>query len=559
MKKTRIICIALVICMMTSALCGILSFGASADDVVTEYAGYQMTNVKNGSFDLRLVAVINENADLTAYKNVGFEIEAKFDNYSKIQTLTAEKTTVYSSIVANYETVSYDTIGGKIFLQECRGLTTDFGKITFTVTTFATTNDGERIDGAEEMFIVGEDTWGESVKTEIPEFTAGTSAGTYTLIDGAATYYSGVTDSEYEAYVNTLNNNGFTVRAENTIASKTTTDNKFATLVNGAKQINLAYYPNNEKMRVTVSVNHGDFENAGEYQKAVEASVTQMALASGHGMSHVVTLEDGSFLIIDGGVNEQAYKTELYSFLYTHNAAYAKPRVTWMFTHAHPDHVALATKFVEEYKDLVDFTAVAYNFASSQLSGDGGTYAANLIQAFNTHAPNAEHYTYRTGDILSLAGVSIEILATHEDVYMYSQGQTNENALSSVWKMSFTTSGKSMMIMGDATHNIINHLYNVYDGNVLKSDVLQAAHHGTLAAPESSNHTTLYQTINPNIVLCPGPISTDITNYTPNGALSSKTWHYSDSTYTLRFKTMTAEDVYNDTKASAAPVWKWQY
>lgn len=555
MKKIKITCIALVICMALSAL----SFGTVADAAVTELAGYQMTNVNNGSFDLRLVATLDMNADLSVYKNVGFEISATMEDYDKIQTLTAEKTVVYSSIEANYETIEHEDLGGKIFLQECRGLTTDYGKITFTVTTFATTNGGERIDGETREFTVGEDSWGTEVITEIPEFDMGTSAGTYTLRDGEAKYYSNVTDSEYEAYVAVLENQGFSVRSENSISSKATTDNKFATLVNGAKQINLAYYPNEAKMRVTVSTNHGAFENAGEYQKAAEISVTQMALASGHGMSHVVTLEDGSFLIIDGGVNEQAYKTELYSFLYTHNAAYAKPRVTWMFTHAHPDHVALATKFVEEYKDLVDFTAVAYNFASSQLSGDGGTYAANLIQAFNTHAPNAEHYTYRTGDILSLAGVSIEILATHEDVYMYSQGQTNENALSSVWKMSFTTSGKSMMIMGDATHNIINHLYNVYDGNVLKSDVLQVAHHGTLAAPESSNHTILYQTINPNIVLCPGPASTDITNYTPNGALSSKTWHYSDRTYTLRFKTMTAEDVYDDTKASAAPVWKWQY
>ena len=49
MKNTKIICIALVLCMAVSALCGALAFGASADDVVTEYAGYQMTEIKNGS------------------------------------------------------------------------------------------------------------------------------------------------------------------------------------------------------------------------------------------------------------------------------------------------------------------------------------------------------------------------------------------------------------------------------------------------------------------------------------------------------------------------------
>ena len=558
MKNTKIICIALVLCMAVSALCGMLSFGASADDVVTEYAGYQMTDIKNGSFNLRLVAVVKQGADLSAYQNVGFDVTATMEDHDKVQTLTAEKTVVYNSIEADYETVSYDTLGGKIFLQECRGLTTDFGKITFTVIPFATRNDGTVIYGKTETVVVGEDAWGETVKTEIPSFDAGISAGAYNLIDGTATYYSDVTDSEYEAYVTTLKNNGFTVRDENSIASKTTTDNKFVTLVNGAKQITLAYYPNESKMRITASVNHGAFEDAGECQKAAEASVTQMALASGHGMSYVVTLEDGSFLIIDGGVNEQAYKTELYSFLYTHNTAYAKPRVTWMFTHAHPDHVALATKFVEEYKDLVDFTAVAYNFASSQLSGDGGTYAADLIQAFNTHAPNANHYTYRTGDVLSLAGVSIEILATHEDVYMYRTTSVNENGLSSVWKMSFTASGKSMMIMGDATHNIINHLYNVYDGNVLKSDVLQAAHHGTSAAPESNYLDDVYTAIEPDMILCPGPASSNITNFAPNAVLTGK-WIYSDNTYTYSFKKLADGGIYDNDEASQAPVWNWQY
>lgn len=558
MKNTKIICIALVLCMAVSALCGALAFGASADDVVTEYAGYQMTEINNGSFNLRLVAVVKPDADLADYKNVGFNVTATMEDHDKVQTLTAEKTVVYNSIEADYETVSYDTLGGKIFLQECRGLTTDFGKITFTVTTFATKNDGERVDGETIEFEVGDDAWGETVKTEMPSFDAGVYEGTYNLFDGTATYYSDVTDSEYEAYVTTLKNNGFTVRDENSIASKTTTDNKFVTLVNGAKQINLAYYPNNEKMRVTVSLNHGTLKDAGEYQKAAEASVTQMALDAEDGMSYVVTLEDGSFLIIDGGVNEQAYKTELYSFLYTHNTAYAKPRVTWMFTHAHPDHVALATKFVEEYKYLVDFTAVAYNFASSELSGDAGTYAANLIQAFNTHAPNANHYTYRTGDVLRLAGVSIEILATHEDVYMYRTTSVNENGLSSVWKMSFTASGKSMMIMGDATDKIVDHLYGAYNSDVLKSDVLQAAHHGTLAAPVSSYHTTVYQTINPDVVLCPGPASSDITDFAPNAVLTGK-WIYSDNTYTYSFKKLADGGIYDNDKASQAPVWNWQY
>ncbi|MBR2432968.1 MAG: hypothetical protein IKB23_08635, partial [Clostridia bacterium] len=513
----------------------------------------------NGSFNLRLVAVVKQGADLSAYQNVGFDVTATMEDHDKVQTLTAEKTVVYSSIEANYETIEHEDLGGKIFLQECRGLTTDYGKITFTVTTFATTNGGERIDGETREFTVGEDSWGTEVITEIPEFDMGTSAGTYTLRDGEAKYYSDVTDSEYEAYVAVLENQGFSVRFENSISSKTTTDNKFATLVNGAKQINLAYYPNEAKMKVTASTNHGAFENAGEYQKAAEISVTQMALASGDGMSYVVTLEDGSFLIIDGGVDNAAYKTELYSFLFTHNTAYAKPRVTWMFTHAHNDHVGLATNFVEEYKDLVDFIAVAYNFASSQLSGDGGTYASDLVQAFNTHAPNAKHYTYRTGDVLELAGVSIEILATHEDVYMYRNTAVNENGLSSVWKMNFTSSGKSMMITGDATDKIVDHLYEVYDSSVLKSDVLQAAHHGTSAAPESEYLDDVYAMIAPDIILCPGP-ETTVTGagFAPNAALIGK-WIYSEITYTYSFKNLADGGIYTDGEASAAPVWRWQY
>ena len=81
------------------------------------------------------------------------------------------------------------------------------------------------------------------------------------------------------------------------------------------------------------------------------SSIAQMQLSSG--MSYVVQLNDGRFILIDGGENFDVDGERLYRYLVDKSQDENPVIACWLFTHGHKDHIFLAAEFMEVYKEKI--------------------------------------------------------------------------------------------------------------------------------------------------------------------------------------------------------------
>ena len=79
------------------------------------------------------------------------------------------------------------------------------------------------------------------------------------------------------------------------------------------------------------------------------------------GMAYVIQLDDGRFVIVDGGEHFDVDGARVFRYL-CEKAQGEKPVIAaWFFTHGHRDHIKLAARFMEEYKNDVEIQTIAYN------------------------------------------------------------------------------------------------------------------------------------------------------------------------------------------------------
>ena len=124
-----------------------------ADDALTNYVGYQTTEVDGDTFGLRLVGNLKADTVLADYDSVGFKVVAFFGDKAVAQECVV--TTVYSEITADFGKSSFSLAGKYVYVKECANLPANLGDITFEVTTFATAADGTTVTlGATYRFVV---------------------------------------------------------------------------------------------------------------------------------------------------------------------------------------------------------------------------------------------------------------------------------------------------------------------------------------------------------------------------------------------------------------------
>ena len=156
-----------------------------------------------------------------------------------------------------------------------------------------------------------------------------------------------------EQYSTMLLKEGFTKSFENEI-----NNNKFVTYVNGNALVNLSYYKSSKRFHILYG-NHEfmPFNYNEEAKNVITPSITQIARngssQSSPGLSMIVQLMDGSFIVIDGGPNDANDELALLNYLKENNPNEGKPQVKWMFTHAHHDHMNLALSFLRKYSNEI--------------------------------------------------------------------------------------------------------------------------------------------------------------------------------------------------------------
>lgn len=330
-------------------------------------------------------------------------------------------------------------------------------------------------------------------------------------------------ESDFGAYKTALQNAGYTLHAENSIG----TGNKFSTHKNDKYAIHTAYHSATSEMELIIEkLGYLPSASAPTYTRKVDASITQMKILDGGGMSYVIQLEDGSLIVIDGGVGNALAQQELLATLESKNSGtgYSKPQVTWMFTHAHPDHIQLAENFLGAYASRIDLKLVCANFIEydrvnseyGSVIGDGYSHKG-LMNTVKNKYPDAKIMNFHTGQKLRLAGCDITFYITHEDVYPVKLGTLN--SASAAWKMDFGS--KTFMVLGDTTETSAE-IMNTYYGSSLKSTVMQAAHHGVNASNGTQHLIALYANIDPSVVMWANADASKVAGFAANAALLSK-------------------------------------
>ena len=367
-----------------------------------------------------------------------------------------------------------------------------------------------------------------NISAEVPAFV--TNSGTMLdLYDtGSGNYqvtYQGLklteSDAEVAAYEQALLDAGYTLHQSNEV-----NQSRFFTYVNGDTMVHCNYFKPMREFRIIYGPKTylGSAEPITDYEQKVTPSISIVGMTD-NVLCMVYQAPDGSFVIIDGGWGDDelinktmnsgtSYQKDitymrdvetdmanLWALLESKTPAGQKPQVTWMITHADPDHICLPPVFMKTYKDKFDLNLVCYNFPDPETVGisNGGTpqkfksYMTAFINAVNNNFPNAEHMIFHTGQKLYLPGAEIEFLMTPEDYWPNSMPWMNHT--SCAWRI--TSEGKTIMITGDCETGLNNQMVRVF-GSYLKSDILQLNHHG-------ANGATLnfYKAVNPSVAFWP--------------------------------------------------------
>ena len=302
---------------------------------------------------------------------------------------------------------------------------------------------------------------------------------------------------EFSDYMSKLEEFGFKKEYANTIE-----DNIYAGFYDGSQRVYIAYNGVNSSVRVVLDPVGMSLEEFGySYTpKAGERSEYYMygiPMADNNGNGHpnsgmllVVKCADNSVIIIDGGDGQQQMNDEavagLNDFLFdiTGTEKGNKVRISaWYMTHYHVDHMIGFYSLLEQYGDNYSLERVIANLPTDDaLTWSGIDWSLKYVRQMSTMIkavyPECKEIKVHTGEKIQIADVTLSVLYTHEDLlndncYFNS---TDSNDLSTVIR--FDNGKMSMLVVGDANARTQGTINNTFTAKTLKSDILQASHHG---------------------------------------------------------------------------------
>ena len=286
--------------------------------------------------------------------------------------------------------------------------------------------------------------------------------------------------------------------------------------------------------------------NKYSYDYVTDTTITSMPIYSkAVGHCYIVTLEDGSFIVYDGGGTNEGgaeYHTimnvlrELNKQVTGKDTNSSNPiRITaWILSHAHWDHYAAYRKFLEIYgrSGELKMNYMIANIPSKEAyCSDDFSEVADVMTPDDIKKMQASvtgGFTYikmHTGMKIYLANAEIETMVTWEDMNPYQVPNTNDT--NTVLRMTYHSQNSSetttMMWLGDANRNQSRFMCAMY-GTYLKSDMSTVAHHGNAGC-----EIDLYEMIDPETLFWTHHTGAVYTYLNP--ANSTKTWNHQVDQY----------------------------
>ena len=323
-------------------------------------------------------------------------------------------------------------------------------------------------------------------------------------------YYTNAKKEEIASYISKLESVGYTLEQETYLNG-----NLFASLIakEGLIHIKHSAHDNSAKILYDPLCENVYKPSEKDCERVTKTVLSVLPLDYSHreitdanGMAFVITLEDGRFIIIDGGYGEYVSGGEkkasqdaylLYEYLRCENKSTdGKIKIAaWIITHPHEDHYGAFVKFSELYAKDVSVEYFIYNH------GDPSTYSKQYPadQFLAEKMPKIIASCYKDskvikpheGQILSFCDTEITVLHTHESCIPHFEPAPNDTSL----VLRLTRNGKSVLFMADCDESVSALLVKNY-GDFLKSDVLQINHHGY-----SGMTKELFDAVNPSYTI----------------------------------------------------------
>lgn len=371
---------------------------------------------------------------------------------------------------------------------------------------------------------------------ELMGYTDGASAeeATYRFADADAV------NAAYTAYAAQLEENGYALYSENAIGG-----NSFATYTKaGGSQsvaVTVMATPGSQTLRLIAEQDAALFALAAPESGSVEPSVTMLGVgdpahtnADGdndqrNGMNFIYQLNDGSFVIVDGGYNSPADAKRIYDLLQEKKTG-DKPVISaWILTHSHVDHVGAFVNFAAnaDYVSAVELKSIVLNFpavASYAEDSSANTYYREAVLAAIPALDGAAVYHPHPGDVMHLAGAQIEFLYTYELAAPSALWNLNDSSL----VFTVEINGQKTLMTGDAACAAAETMLANYTAAELSCDALQVCHHGY---HNNIVPTAFYEAVLgdatvefPKLAFWPSCDERYMDNYASNAAAAANAW-----------------------------------
>ena len=205
--------------------------------------------------------------------------------------------------------------------------------------------------------------------------------------------------------------------------------------------------------------------------KICDVTITQKKSYEINGMGYILRLEDGSFIVVDGGYVQDA--SLLYDALCRLNGSKDGIHIrAWLITHSHDDHCQAFSKFAKDHGNSVKLDY----FITSPImySANNPPYLTKDYKSDLEKFDGAVFCGAHTGMVFSFGELRIEILFGPEHNYK-KDAPSDSNESSMVFR--FVNGDGSMTVLGDCGVRSCDWMVDSY-GEALKSDMVQISHHG---------------------------------------------------------------------------------
>jgi len=320
----------------------------------------------------------------------------------------------------------------------------------------------------------------------------------YPCDDGAELFLIRKGDSErYEALLAFLKELGFSEKRQHTIG-----DVRFNVLAQGNHVLSCSFTPCDGRMRV-VSQEDGVIPpiEAQPVKAITTPLLTQVRTAyvfCDCGMSYLLRLSDGRFVMIDGNAGEYEEVDYLMDLVTKQNVLPGKPVfAAWIITHPHGDHFDGFSRFVKKYGDKIELGDVIYNFGRTDMSGRSSM--AHFGGFLEDNKDRIRVINARSGQVFSYGDAEFETLTSAEDLYPPERKDTlncNDTSLSFM----LTFAGRRILILGDLQGKGAEYASKRYPAETFKCEFLQVGHHGYWGGSEE-----MYRAADPDFLLWPCP------------------------------------------------------